>query len=147
MLSPQTEITAANKDQVLLTIPKAGPLPSARALGDTTTGIGPTTGSGEALSKPHRSRPSISTALPWNSNSPGSRRKLCSHFSKAAELDPNFARAYAGLASLSRNMGNPQDAEKYLKLAMEHVDRMTERERYRIRGLYYLRSENWEKVR
>jgi len=28
---------------------------------------------------------------------------------------------------------------------MEHVDRMTERERYRIRGLYYLRSENWEK--
>jgi len=66
-------------------------------------------------------------------------------FSKAAELDPNFARAYAGLASLSRNMGNPQDAEKYIKLAMEHVDRMTERERYRIRGLYYLRSGNWEK--
>jgi tetratricopeptide (TPR) repeat protein len=66
-------------------------------------------------------------------------------FSKVAELDPNFARAYSGMSSVSRNMGNEQDAEKYIKLAMEHVDRMTERERYRIRGLYYLDTENYEK--
>src|SRR5262249_40023712 len=31
------------------------------------------------------------------------------------------------------------------KLAMQHVDHMTERERYRIRGLYYLQTGNWEK--
>jgi tetratricopeptide (TPR) repeat protein len=28
---------------------------------------------------------------------------------------------------------------------MQHVDRMTERERYRIRGFYYARAGNWEK--
>jgi tetratricopeptide (TPR) repeat protein len=66
-------------------------------------------------------------------------------FSRASELDPNFARAYAGMAAVSGNMGKRQDAEKYVKLAMEHVDRMTERERYRIRGLYYLRTENWQR--
>src|SRR5262249_38946270 len=31
------------------------------------------------------------------------------------------------------------------KLAMEHVDRMTERERYFLRGMYYIQSENWQK--
>ena len=66
-------------------------------------------------------------------------------FNKVVELDPNFARAYAAMAGSAANLGRPQDAEKYLKLAMEHVDRMTERERYRIRGFYYLQAENWEK--
>jgi tetratricopeptide (TPR) repeat protein len=66
-------------------------------------------------------------------------------FSKAAELDPNFARAYAGMAGTSGNMGRRQDAEKYIKLAMEHVDRMAERERYRVRGVYYILTDNWQK--
>src|SRR5260370_39975769 len=66
-------------------------------------------------------------------------------FSKAAELAPTFARAYGGMAAVAGNLGQPQDAERYVKLAMEHVDRMTERERYRIRGLYYRRTKNWEK--
>jgi Tfp pilus assembly protein PilF len=55
-------------------------------------------------------------------------------FSKAAELDPNFARAYSGMAAVAGNLGHEQDADKYFKLALQHVDRMTERERYRIRG-------------
>jgi eukaryotic-like serine/threonine-protein kinase len=42
-------------------------------------------------------------------------------------------------------MGRSQDAEKYMKMAMEHVDRMTERERYRNRGLYYLSAGDWQK--
>jgi eukaryotic-like serine/threonine-protein kinase len=33
---------------------------------------------------------------------------------------------------------------KSMKIAMEHVDRMTERERYRNRGLYYLTTGNWQ---
>ena len=33
---------------------------------------------------------------------------------------------------------------KYMKLAMEHVDRMTERERYRNRGLYYHITGDWQ---
>src|SRR5205085_5313478 len=75
----------------------------------------------------------------------GKAEEALQSFSKAAELDPNFARAYAGMAAAAGNLGQMQDAEKYAKLAMAHVDRMTERERYRVRGLYYIRSENWQK--
>ncbi len=49
------------------------------------------------------------------------------------------------MAATAGNLGQSQNAEKYAKLAMEHVDRMTERERYRVRGLYYIRTENWQK--
>src|SRR5262249_45378293 len=66
-------------------------------------------------------------------------------FGKAAEIDPNFARAYSGMASAAGNLGQLQEAEKYSKMSMEHIDRMTERERYRIRGLYYFRTQNWQK--
>jgi tetratricopeptide (TPR) repeat protein len=65
-------------------------------------------------------------------------------FTKASQLDPNFARAYAGMAAASGNLGQPEAAEKNAKLAMEHVDRMTERERYRVRGMYYIGTENWQ---
>jgi len=139
----QTEMTAANKDQVLLTIPKLA-APIRKALGDTTPESVQLQAAGGAfqaasLEAVHQ------YGVAMEQQFAGKSQEALQSFSKAAELDPNFARAYAGLASLSRNMGNPEDAEKYVKLAMEHVDRMTERERYRIRGLYYLRSENWEK--
>jgi tetratricopeptide (TPR) repeat protein len=75
----------------------------------------------------------------------GKMQEALQSFSKAAELDPNFARAYAGMAAAAGNLGQAQNAESYAKLAMEHVDRMTERERYRVRGLYYIRTENWQK--
>jgi eukaryotic-like serine/threonine-protein kinase len=61
------------------------------------------------------------------------------------QLDPNFARAYAGMAGTYGNLDQAQNAEKYAKLAMQHVDRMTERERYRLRGQYYIRIQNWQK--
>jgi tetratricopeptide (TPR) repeat protein len=66
-------------------------------------------------------------------------------YGKAAELDPNFARAYAGESAVAANLGQLGDSEKYAKQAMEHVDRMTEHERYRIRGLYYMGTSNWQK--
>jgi tetratricopeptide (TPR) repeat protein len=77
--------------------------------------------------------------------SAGKLEEALQSFSKAVELDPNFARAYAGMAAVAGNVGQLQNAEKYAKLAMEHVDRMTERERYFVRGMYYLRTENWQK--
>ena len=58
-------------------------------------------------------------------------------FAKAVELDPKFGLAYAGLAIASRNLDKHQDAENYVKQALTHLDGMTERERYRTRGLYY----------
>jgi tetratricopeptide (TPR) repeat protein len=58
-------------------------------------------------------------------------------FSKTVALDPNFGLGYAGMAIASRNLDRPQDAEKYIKEAVSHLDGMSERERYRTRGLFY----------
>jgi tetratricopeptide (TPR) repeat protein len=63
-------------------------------------------------------------------------------FRQALDRDSNFGAAYSGLAIASRNMGLQQDAEKYANEAVRRLDRMTERERYRARGLlYYLTSD------
>jgi tetratricopeptide (TPR) repeat protein len=59
-------------------------------------------------------------------------------FSSAVELDPDFGLAYAGMAIASRNLDRQQDAEKYVTEAVRHLDGMTERERYRTRGLFYM---------
>src|SRR5262249_8951832 len=59
-------------------------------------------------------------------------------FSKAVERDNNFGLAHAGMAIASRNLDKQQDAEKYIKEAVGHVEGMTERERYRTRGIFYM---------
>jgi tetratricopeptide (TPR) repeat protein len=58
-------------------------------------------------------------------------------FQQAANRDPQFGLAYAGMAIASRNIGQLQDAQRYITEAVRHVDRMTERERLRTRGLFY----------
>jgi tetratricopeptide (TPR) repeat protein/predicted Ser/Thr protein kinase len=68
-------------------------------------------------------------------------------YGHAAELDPNLGRAYAGMAAIYSNLGKRQDAEKYYGLAMSHIDRMTDREKYRTRGGYYLMMRNAPKAR
>ena len=84
-------------------------------------------------------------SIAMEQQSAGKMEDALQSFSKAVELDPNFARAYAGMAAAAGNLGQTQNAEKYAKLAMEHVDRMTERERYFVRGMFYIRTENWQK--
>jgi tetratricopeptide (TPR) repeat protein len=58
-------------------------------------------------------------------------------FQRAVERDPAFGLAYAGRAIASANLGKQQEAQKDISEAVRHVDRMTERERFRARGLYY----------
>ena len=65
-------------------------------------------------------------------------------FSRAVALDPNFGLGYAGMAIASRNLDKQQDAEKYIKEAVRHLDGMTERERYRTRGLYYFITSDYQ---
>ncbi|WP_396626022.1 protein kinase [Luteitalea sp.] len=63
-------------------------------------------------------------------------------FERAIKVDPNFGLAHAGLATTTANMGQPQEAETHIREALRHVDRMTERERFRTRGLmYYLTND------
>jgi eukaryotic-like serine/threonine-protein kinase len=65
-------------------------------------------------------------------------------FQKAAQLDPNFARAYTGMAAMDENLGKQEDALKYMTLAMQYKDNMTEREQYRDLGLYYRTKGAWK---
>lgn len=138
----KTEATADTKDALLLLIPKLA-APIRKALGDTTSESAQLQAAGGAftaasLEVVHQ------YGIAMDQQFAGKSEDALGSFAKAAELDPNFGRAYAGMAAVSGNLGKAQDAEKYAKLAMEHVDRMTERERYRIRGMYYIRTENWQ---
>jgi len=67
-------------------------------------------------------------------------------YSQAVQLDPDLGRAYAGLAAISANLGKRQDAEKYYGLALSHIERMTDREKYRTRSGYYLLMRNQPKA-
>jgi tetratricopeptide (TPR) repeat protein/tRNA A-37 threonylcarbamoyl transferase component Bud32 len=59
------------------------------------------------------------------------------HMQRAIELDPNFASAYAGLAVAYGNLGQPTLSAQNARKAFELRDRISEREKYRIGGLYY----------
>lgn len=137
------DVNAANKDELLLDIPKLI-APIRKALGDTTpvsVQIEKAKGafSTSSLAAVHQYGAGMEQLLAGDS-------EAATHsFSNAIALDPNFARAYGGMASAYGNLGKTQDAEKYVKLAMEHVDRMTDRERFRVRGLYYFATSNYPK--
>ncbi|MCU1309394.1 MAG: Serine/threonine-protein kinase PknB [Candidatus Angelobacter sp.] len=68
----------------------------------------------------------------------GKGEESIQRFLKSVELDPNFGSAYAGAAAMYANVGQRDLATKYYKLAIAHTDRMTEREKLRTRGGYYL---------
>lgn len=67
-------------------------------------------------------------------------------YKKSIALDPDFGRAYAGIAAMLANMGRPQEAQKYYRLAIAKTGRMTEREKYRTRGGYYLLVGDYDKA-
>ena len=48
------------------------------------------------------------------------------------------------MAIASRNLDKQEDAEKYVKEAIRHLDGMTERERYRTRGMYYFLTSDYQ---
>jgi tetratricopeptide (TPR) repeat protein/predicted Ser/Thr protein kinase len=68
----------------------------------------------------------------------GKWKDAIEHYMKAVDLDPQMGRAYAGIAVAYHNGGRHQEAEKYYQLALSKIDRMTDREKYRTRGVYYL---------
>ena len=137
------DANAENKDELLLDIPKIA-APIRKALGDATpesVQLEQDAGafSTSSLAAVHQYGIAMEQLLAGNS------QEAIKLFSNAIALDPNFARAYGGMASAYGNLGRTQDAENYVKLAMAHVDRMTERERYRVRGLYYFATSNYPK--
>ena len=138
----RADVTAANKQEILSDLPKLA-APIRKALGDKTPASvqfdqvsgGFTAANLEAVHQ---------DALGVEEQFAGKFQEAFDSFQKSVELDPKFARPYSGMAAMAQNLGRPGDAVTYMKLAMEHVDRMTEREKFRNRGLYYLTTGNWQ---
>jgi len=59
-------------------------------------------------------------------------------YRRAVELDPNMGRAYAGLAAVYQNQGKHEEAKKTFEDALARLERMSDREKFRTRGLYYV---------
>jgi serine/threonine protein kinase/Flp pilus assembly protein TadD len=59
-------------------------------------------------------------------------------FNRAVELDPNFAAAYEALGISYSNLREPGLATENLQKAYDLRDRVSEREKFRISGSYYL---------
>ena len=136
------EDTAANRDQVLFALTKAASA-IRTGLGDSTSDsaqrFAMETLTATSLEAVHE----YAEAMEALSNS--NNQEAFKHFSKAADIDQNFGLAYAGMAIAARNLNNHEDAVKYIRKAQEHIDRMTERERYRTRGMFYFITDDYQK--
>ena len=65
---------------------------------------------------------------------------------EATKLDPNFGRGYSSAATAANNLGRREEAAKFYDEALKNIDRMTDREKFRTRGQYYLFSRNAPKA-
>ncbi|MBP1767955.1 MAG: serine/threonine protein kinase with repeat [Candidatus Aminicenantes bacterium] len=65
---------------------------------------------------------------------------------RAVDHDPNFGRAFAGLAAACYNKGDFNSAETYYKEALDRIDQMNEVEKHRTRGGYYLFKQNFKRA-
>lgn len=63
-------------------------------------------------------------------------------YEQAVQLDPSLGRAYAGLAVASFNLKDLAQADVHYKKALSLIDRMSQRERYRTLGGYYVAVAN-----
>jgi tetratricopeptide (TPR) repeat protein/predicted Ser/Thr protein kinase len=76
----------------------------------------------------------------------GRYEEAIQRYQKAVELDPDMGRAYAGLAVMHYNLGRQEESARYYQMALARIDRMSEREKFRTRGGYYLMTRNPEKA-
>ena len=77
----------------------------------------------------------------------GNFEEALNAYQAAIEFDPDFGRAYAGMGVVYGNLRQEEQAEESYQKALQHLDRMSERERYRTLGGYYLLvSHNYEKA-
>ena len=126
-------VTASNKSQVLGAVGRIAERVRT-ALGDTTPSAQQqaetfTAGSLEAVRE-------YTIAQELSSNQKDA--EAIGHYRQAIKNDPEFGRAYAGLAASLRDLGNRDEAEKYWKEALKRMDRMSEREKLRTLGGFYL---------
>lgn len=74
----------------------------------------------------------------------GKENEAIDAYLRAIRHDPNFGRAYAGLAATYYAQGEIQSAEKSYHDALDRIEQMTDREKHRTRGGYYLFKQNYK---
>ncbi|HVB38177.1 MAG TPA: tetratricopeptide repeat protein, partial [Vicinamibacterales bacterium] len=135
--------TAAGRDQVLPAVGRAAARVR-RALGDAGAGddaqVAGETFTAGSLQAAHEYV--TAQELNWKGDFDGAVQ----HYKQAIADDPDMGRAYAGLAALYANLGRHDEADAEYKIALSKLDRMTERERYRTRGGYYLLTRNTDRA-
>jgi predicted Zn-dependent protease len=67
------------------------------------------------------------------------------YLKRAIELDPNFPLPYAELTAIYRNFRQPSVALEYANKAYQLRDRVSEREKLKITGIYYLATGDLDK--
>jgi serine/threonine protein kinase/tetratricopeptide (TPR) repeat protein len=70
-------------------------------------------------------------------NRAGKPREALTALEQAVTLDPQFGMAYVQMASSYTNLKMDDRAKEKYEEAFKHSDRMTEREKYRSRGVYF----------
>jgi len=71
----------------------------------------------------------------------GENRKSIPFMEKAVAIDPEFAMAYRSMAMAYGNLGYRSEHRKYIQKAFELTDRLSDKERYLIKGDFYRQSE------
>ena len=72
--------------------------------------------------------------------SAGREEDAIAQYQETLRLDPDMGRAYSGLAARYANLGRTSEADANYQEALARLDRMTDREKFRTRGSYYLFS-------
>jgi len=77
----------------------------------------------------------------------GDYKKVIEYMEKAVEIDPEFASAYLAMAWSYGNLNFDAEEKVALQRALDLSDRLTDRERYTIEGLFYLHQseKTWDK--
>ncbi len=129
------ELDAASKDAVLGIIGRLA-APIRRALGDATPE------SAQIAAAETYTASSLFAAHLYAQGqeglAAGNREDAIAKFAQAVQIDPNFGRAYSGLAVTYMNLKKQAEAGENFKKALTLLDRMSEREKYRTLGIYYL---------
>ena len=141
-----TEITtargrAASKDQVLDTATKL--VATVRtALGDETSE------SAQLFAMKSLSTASLDVVAHYaaavEAQSRGRTEEALKHYQNAVQVDPNFGLGFQGMAAQLRNLGRLEEAEANITEALRHLDGMTARERFAVRGQYFALTSDYE---
>jgi tetratricopeptide (TPR) repeat protein len=76
----------------------------------------------------------------------GKPEEALAHYQRAIAIDPQFGRAYSGAAVMSFRLGRQAEGDAFFKQALSLMNRMTDREKHRTLGNYYMQvTNNYEK--